>query len=358
MLRLADNGDNRIVAALYTPLCGELGIEYPIFSVGFVEAAGPELAAAVSNAGGCGVLGGCPPDETRRRLKRMHELTRRPFGANVIIASFEATGADEEDREDTRQRLKAVIEERVPVLVLFWGDPTPFVEQAHESGIKVFVQTGSVEEASRAADAGVDAVIAQGVEAGGHVRATESLWDVLPKVVKAIGPLPVIASGGIGDGAAIARAIMLGAQGVSMGTRFVASEEAWTHRVYKERIVQSRAEDTVLGTIFDVWWPDAPHRVLRNKLVKEWEAAGRPASGQRPGEGTVIGTRRRPWGDVQEWPRYAVGMIPPDFDGDPDYAPMWAGESASAVNDIKPAAEIVDQLVREAEAVLVKARNP
>ncbi len=270
----------------------------------------------------------------------------------MIIASLEAADADDDDREDTRQRIAAVIEERVPIIVLFWGDPSPIVSQAHANGVKVIVQTGSVEEAKRAADAGVDAVITQGVEAGGHVRATESIWRVLPEVVNAVRPLPVIASGGIGNGAQIARAIEVGAQGVSMGTRFVASEEAWTHRVYKERIVESHAEDTVLGTIIDIWWPDAPHRVLRNRVVMEWEAAGRPPSGQRPGEGTLIGKRRRPWGDVQDWPRYAVGMIPPDFDGDPDDAPMWAGESASAVNDIKPAAEIIRQLVEEAEAAL------
>jgi len=351
-----DGDQNLIVAGLRTPLCRELGIDYPIFSVGFADAAGPRLAAAVSNAGGCGVLGGCPPAEIRRWISAARTLTARPFGANVIIANFDAADADEEDREDTRQRIAAVVDERVPVLVLFWGDPSPFVARAHANGVKVFVQTGTVEEAERAADAGVDAVIAQGVEAGGHVRATASLWQVLPQVVEAIRPLPVVAAGGIGDGAAIARAIELGAQGVSMGTRFVASEEAWTHRAYKERIVQSRAEDTVLGTIFDVGWPDAPHRVLRNRVVREWEAAGRPPSGKRPGEGTLIGNRRRPWGDVQEWPRYAVGMIPPDFDGDPDDAPMWAGESASSVNDIKPAAEIVRQLVREAEAALSKPR--
>ena len=347
-------GENRRVATLHTPLCRTLGIDYPIFSVGFADGAGPELVAAVSNAGGCGVLGGCPPEVMRGWISAVRKLTTRPFGANAIIATLEAADTDEEDREEARQRVSAVIEERVPILVLFWGDPSPFVSEAHANGVKVFVQTGSVEEAKRAADAGVDAVIAQGVEAGGHVRATESLWQVLPRVVEAIRPLPVIASGGVGDGAGIARVIELGAQGVSMGTRFVASEEAWAHRAYKERIVRSRAEDTVLGNIFDVWWPDAPHRVLRNRIVREWEADGRPPPGRRQGEGSIIGKRRRPWGEVQEWPRYAVGMMPPDFDGDPDDGPMWAGMSVSSVNDIKPAAEIVQQLVREAEAALAE----
>ena len=138
-----------------------------------------------------------------------------------------------------------------------------------------------------------------------------------------------------------------------MGTRFVASHEAWIHDVYKRRVVDSRAEDTVLvPDLFDVWWPNAPHRVLRNRIVQEWEAAGRPPPGERPGEGVPIGHRRLPGGDVFEWPRYAVGMVSPDFDGDPDDAPMWAGTSVGEVHDIKTAAEIVGDLVREAEAAL------
>lgn len=341
--------------SLTTPLCSELGIDYPIFSVGFGESATPELAAAVSNAGGFGVLGGCPPDEIRKRIAQTRRLTNRPFGQNIIIANFDATAADEpeEDREYDRERVRAAVAEHVPVLVLFWGDPASFVQDAHTAGTRVFIQTGSVEEAKHAVEVGVDAVIAQGVEAGGHVRATESLWDVLPRVVKAISPIPVIASGGIGDGAGIARALKLGAQGVSLGTRFVACDEAWIHLAYKQRVVDSTAADTLLvDDLFDVGWPNAPHRVLRNRLVQEWEAAGRPPSGRRPHQDESIGVRRRPWGGVQAWPRYAPGMIPPDFEGDPEYAPMWAGTSVTTINDIKPAAEIIRRLVLEAESAL------
>lgn len=339
---------------LVTPLCRQLGIAYPIFSVGFAAAAGPELVAAVSEAGACGVLGGGPAEEMRRRVARVREQTTRPFGLNVIIAAFEDnSGGDDEDRQEVRRRINTAVNERVPVLVLFWGDPSPFVGAAHDKGVKVFVQTGSVEEAERAAAGGVDAVIAQGLEAGGHVRAKESLWTVLPEVVAAIRPIPVIAAGGIGDGAAIARALSLGAQGVSMGTRFVASNEAWTDNRYKRRIVASTAEDTLLvPDLFDVGWPNAPHRVLRNRVVRDWEEAGRPQSGKRPGEGAPIGHNQTPGGKVYQWPRYAVGMIPPDFDGDPEDAPMWAGQSVDAVQDIKPAAEIVRDLVLEAKAAL------
>ena len=203
------------------------------------------------------------------------------------------------------------------MIVFFWGDPSPYVEDAHRDGVKVFVQVGSVQEAEGAADAGVDAVIAQGSEAGGHVRSTTSIWEIVPAIVEAVKPLPVLASGGIGDGAAIAKAIQLGAQGVSLGTRFVASEEAWVHQAYKERVIRSNADDTVLAdSLFDIGWPNAPHRVIRNKIVEEWEEAGRPQPGERPGEGTTIGTCRYPWGEEDPWERYEVGMLVPGFQGD------------------------------------------
>jgi len=342
-----------MVARLQTPLCRELGIDCPIFSVGFGVSAGPALVAAVSNAGGCGVLGAgsgaMPLDELRRRIRRVRELTKRPFGFNMIIAGTEARDASDDDRAFVLERVALAIAERVPVLVLFWGDPAPFVEDAHRNGVKVLIQVGSLAEAETAAAAGVDVVIVQGIEAGGHVRGTTSVWELVPAVVEAVGPVPVLASGGIGDGAGVARALRLGAQGVSLGTRFVASDEAWIHPAYKQRVVQSRAEDTFYGELFDVGWPRAPHRVLRGKTFQEWDAAARPPWGERPGEGTAIGTLRFPWADI-EWVRYSPGMLIADFDGDPEYAPMWAGESCRVVDDVKPAGEILRELVRDAAA--------
>jgi nitronate monooxygenase len=163
---------------LQTSLCRQLGIEYPIFSVGFGAAARPELAAAVSNAGGCGVLGtsGSPLPYIREQIQRLRTLTRKPFGVNVILAIM---------REGT---IEACLDEHVPLLVLFWGDPAPYVTEAHRRGTKVFIQVGSVDEARAAADAGVDAVIAQGVEAGGHVKGRISLSTLLPAVVEAVKP--------------------------------------------------------------------------------------------------------------------------------------------------------------------------
>jgi NAD(P)H-dependent flavin oxidoreductase YrpB (nitropropane dioxygenase family) len=311
--------------------------------------------AAVSNAGGLGVLGatGAAPEEVRRRAARVRELTARPFGVNFIIA-----GADSaEDIEFIRAEVAAAAEDAA-VVVLFWGDPGPYVEAGHRGGALVAVLVGSGAEAGAAATAGVDAVIAQGVEAGGHVRGTTSVWALLPEVVAAVAPLPVLASGGIGDGAGVARALRAGAQGVSLGTRFVASDEAWAHPEYKRRITASTAADTFYSELFDVWWPDAPHRVLRTRLVEEWEAAGRPPPGRRPGEGTPIGTMVSISGHRRDWPRYAVGVAGPDFDGDIEDAPLWAGQSCTVVTDIKPAALIVCDLVADAEAALGQPPEP
>ena len=330
-----------------TPLCDLLGIEYPILSVGFAWGARAELVSAVSNAGGFGVLGasGDDPDYIRAEAERTRTLTDRPFGFNLIIAQSDEEGFC----AYVGAMIAAAAGASATAAVLFWGDPAPYVEPAHEAGVKLLIQVGSVEEAEAAAEAGVDAVIAQGVEAGGHVRGTTSIWELLPATVARVAPLPVLASGGIGDGAGLARALRLGAAGVSLGTRFVASEEANVHIDYKRRIVAATAADTAYTPdLYDVWWPGAPHRTLRNKTYEEWEAAGRPPSGSRPGEGESIGRYHLSSGRVVEWPRYASGMANSDFEGDIEYAPLWAGESCSVVNDIKPAAEIVADLVREA----------
>jgi len=327
---------------LKTALCRQLGIEYPIFSVGFGGGmAGPELAAAVSNAGGCGVLGmgGVPAPYIAQQVKRLRTLTDKPFGVNIILPLLQ------------EGQIEICLDEKIPILVLFWGDPKPYVEEAHRRGTKVFIQVGSVEEAQAAAEAGVDAIIAQGVEAGGHVKSTTSLSTIVPAVAEAVKPVPVIAAGGIANGRGIVAALSLGAQAVSMGTRFLCSEEARAIQAYKERVVKSKAEDTVYTYLFDVGWPDAAHRVLRNKAIDEWEAAGRPASGQRPGEGDIIG--KTSMIDIPlDVPRY--GVFPPmtGFTGDIEHAALYAGESCRLVNDIKPAAQIVRDLVREAEEII------
>lgn len=242
------------------------------------------------------------------------------------------------------------IDAHIAAVVLFWGDPGPYVKQAHGSGVKVLVQVGSVAEAQTAAAAGVDAIIAQGVEAGGHVRGKTSTWELLPAVVAAVSPIPVLASGAIGDGGGIARAIGLGAQGVSLGTRFVATQESRAHPEYKRRIVESAATDTVYTEdLYDISWPGAPTRTLRNRTFAEWDAAGRPRRGNRPGEGNAVGRARLPSGETIEVPRYSGAASPlVGFEGDLDYVAMWAGESVEVVNDVLPAAEVVRTLAQDA----------
>ena len=217
--------------------------------------------------------------------------------------------------------------------------------------MKVVPHVGSVDEAKAAAGAGADAVMIQGVEAGGHVKGTTALSIVLPAVVAAVTPVPVVAGGGVADGRGVAAALMLGAQAVSMGTRFVCSEEAALAPAYKERVVHAEAEDTVHTGLFDVGWPDAAHRVLRNAATAEWEAAGCPASGKRPGEGTIVG-HYSVAGQRIEVRKYGVDPPMADFEGDVEQAALYCGQSCSLVNDIRPAAEIIRDLARQAEAAL------
>lgn len=332
---------------LQTLLCRQLGIEYPIFSVGMGGGmAGPELVAAVSNAGGCGVLGmgGLPAWYIRQQIQQLRTLTDKPFGVNIILPILQ------------EGQIEACLDEKVPILVLFWGDPKPYVEEAHKRGTKVFIQVGSVEEAKAAAAAGVNAIIAQGVESGGHVKSTTSLSTIVPAVVEVVHPLPVIAAGGIANGRGVVAALSLGAQAVSMGTRFLCSEETQVLRAYKERVTRAIAEDTVHTLLFDVGWPNAAHRVLRNKEITEWETAGRPETGKRPGEGSMLGTMQM-MGTTVDVPRYAVFPPMPGCTADMERMALYAGESCALINDIKPAARIVADIVREAEDVFARLRQ-
>ena len=308
--------------------------------------AGPELVAAVSNAGACGVLGmgGLPAPYIRQQIHQLRTLTNKPFGVNLLLPLLQ------------EGQIETCLDEQVPFIVLFWGDPTPYVTEAHRRGTKVFLQAGSVEESQAAARAGVDVIIAQGVEAGGHVKSTTALSTMVPAVVEAVKPVPVIAAGGIATGRGVVAALSLGAQAVSMGTRFLASVETDAVQAYKERVVQSRAEDTVYTVLFDVGWPDAAHRVIRNKAIAEWETAGCPASGQRPGEGSMVGTMPVA-GTTVDVVKYMVFPPLSGFTGDIDYAVLYAGESCGLVHDIKPAAQIVRDVVREAEEAMEELKR-
>jgi len=174
---------------------------------------------------------------------------------------------------------------------------------------------------------------------------------LIPAVVDAVGPVPVFAAGGIADGRGLAAALALGASGAWIGTRFLASNEVAIHPRYRERILQATEDDTVyLEELFDIGWPNAPHRVLRNSTVAAWEAAGRPATGKRPGEGDVVATSKSR-GPIVRYRSYTPGT---DAEGDIDALSLWAGQSAALVHKRQPAAEIVREIVGEAQAILLR----
>jgi NAD(P)H-dependent flavin oxidoreductase YrpB (nitropropane dioxygenase family) len=299
------------------------------------------LVAAVSNAGGCGILGTVSLSATfvREAIRRVRELTSKPFGVNVVLPLLR------------RAQLEVCLEERVPLLVLFWGDPSPYVTAAHAAGTKVFVQIGSADEAIAAVRAGADGVIAQGFEAGGHVRGTTALSVLVPSVVDAIDPAPVIAAGGIADGRGYVAAIALGAQGVCMGTRFLATTEANAAEDYKRRVTASGAEATVYTEAFDVGWGNAPHRVLRNESLTASERTVKLRGETRPKEGTVVG-QMTTGGKVVDIPAYSAYVPEASATASMDDMALYAGQSCALITEVKPAAEVMRDIVNQAALVL------
>ncbi len=301
-------------------------------------AAGPQLAAAVSNAGGLGTL---PlwwhgTDIVRQQVRETRQLTTRPFAVNLNMEYPQA------------ERLEVCLDEGVPVISFFWQDPSSLVSRAKEAGAIVMHTVGNAADARRAVDCGVDIVVAQGWEAGGHVRGTVASMPLIPSVVDVVGNVPVIAAGGIADGRGMAAALALGASGVWIGTRFLASKEVAIHPEYQERLLAASENDTVhLENLFDGGWPDAPHRVLRNSTVTNWEKAGRPPPGQRPGEGDVI-AHAASEGDIVHYLSYTPE---PDAVGDIEALALWAGQGVAMVRKVQPVADIIREINAEAEAI-------
>src|SRR5579864_6660313 len=321
-----------------TALTERLGLTAPIVQAPMGGATSPTLAAAVTNAGGLGMLAlsWSPLEQVREQIRETKRLTDRPFGVNLVLAFPQD------------ERLAACLEEGAPVISLFWGDPAPYVARIRAAGAAVIHTTASAADARRAVDAGVDILCAQGWEAGGHVLGDVATLPLTRAVVKAVGQTPVIAAGGIADGAGLAAVLALGAAGAWIGTRFLMAEEAQIHPRYRERLIAASEADTFHSSLFAVGWPNAPHRVLRNATVEAWEAAGRPSSGQRPGEGETVATT--PWGAAMV--RYASATPMAGAEGDIDALSLWAGQGVSQVGRIQPAAEIVREIMAEAEATI------
>jgi NAD(P)H-dependent flavin oxidoreductase YrpB (nitropropane dioxygenase family) len=316
-------------------LCSKLGNDIPIIQAPMGGVVGPQLAAAVSNAGALGTLPlwAVDVDTLRRTVRRTRAMTAKPFAVNLNM------------QFPQEERLEACLEEGVPVISFFWKDPSHLIARAKAGGAIVMHTVATARDARRVADNGVDVVVAQGWEAGGHVRGTVATMPLVPAVVDAVGDTPVVAAGGIADGRGMAAALALGAAGVWIGTRFLAAEETTIHPEYRQRVLSAAEDETVYcENLFCVGWPDAPHRVLRNSTVTKWEAVGRPPPGQRPGEGEVVATSNTR-GDIL---RYQSISPRPDFVGEIEALPMWSGQSAALVHQVQSAADIVREIYDDA----------
>jgi NAD(P)H-dependent flavin oxidoreductase YrpB (nitropropane dioxygenase family) len=315
-----------------TPFTELMGIGHPVVSAGMAGHTSGELVGQVSEAGGLGVIGASflPPQELERMVNRAREITSKPIGMNLLLYA-------------TEDRLEDVLAAEPAVLSTAWPrddqDLGAIFAQAHERGIRVMHMVPRVEDAVIAADAAADVIVAQGNEGGGHIGEIGTAV-VVRQVVKAVAPVPVLAAGGLVDGAGLAAALALGADGILLGTRFLATDEGPVEGSYKEAIVASNGDDTIVTTVADTLsgrdWPGAWARVRRTRFIQEWQ-------GREPE------LRRR---------RDAVWqMLEAAEESDPDYGVMWFGQSAGLIDAILPAGEVVKQVVAEAEEIL-RSRLP
>ncbi|XP_010520906.1 PREDICTED: uncharacterized protein LOC104799917 [Tarenaya hassleriana] len=321
---------------------GILGFEYGIVQAPLgPDISGPELVAAVANAGGIGLLRApdweCP-DYLRELIRKTRKLTSKPFGVGVVLAF------------PHESNIKVILEEKVEVLQVYWGECSEdLVHDAHSAGVKIVPQIGSIEEAKKAIDAGVDAIIVQGREAGGHVIGQDGLFSLLPRVVDMVGDreIPVIAAGGIVDARGYVAALALGAKGISLGTRFLATHESFAHPTYKRKLVEF--DETEYTDVFGrARWPGAPHRVLRTPFFKDWRSL---PSDETELNQPIIG--RSTIHGVEKEIRRLAGTVPNrTTTGDIESMAMYAGQSVGLVKEILPAGEVVKSLVDDAQCLI------
>jgi len=308
-----------------TELCDLLGREYPIIQGGMAWVATAELAAAVSEAGGLGLIGAgsAPPEAVRSEIRKVRSLTKKPFGVNVYFLSPFA-----------EKVLETVIEERVPVVTTGAGNPSRYVPKIKEAGMKILALVASVNLAKRLERAGVDGLVAEGMECGGHVGEIATM-PLVPQIVDAV-KIPVAAAGGIFDGRGLVAALALGAKGIQMGTRFICAAECKAHPNYKRAIINARDRDTVV-----TGGPSGhPVRVLDNKLAKAFaEAEKRGASVK---ELEALGAGRL---------RAAV------VDGDVENGSVMAGQIAAMVSKVETCQEIIQDIISGAEKTLAALRQ-
>jgi nitronate monooxygenase len=308
-------------------VCDVLGIQQPIVLAPMVDV--PALAAAVSNAGALGMLTLTWSDDVAAVVRQTAALTDRPFGGNLVLT------------DDRHQRLEQALDAGLRIVSFFLGDPGSYVETVHNAGGIVMHTVGSAEEARRAVASGVDVIIAQGWEAGGHVGSTVATLPLVPAVVDAVEPVAVVAAGGIGDRRGVAAVLALGAQAAWIGTRFLLAEEMPIHEDYRRRLIAAAETDPRwYPNLYDVGWPDSPHRALHNSTARTWEAAGRPPDDQRAGIGDVIAHLASGEAIV----RYEGAPPMVGTTGEIEPLSMWAGQSVALARKPQPAAEIVAEL--------------
>ncbi len=328
-----------------TPLCKTFNLTAPIINAGMAFVAGPELAAAVANAGGLGLLGGAmvPAEGLRMMIRATRSITTKNFGVDLV-------GEFVDD-----SHIQVLVEEKVSLAVFFWSAPTAKqVEQLKRGGVAFWMQIGTIMEAREAMELGADAIIVQGSEAGGHNRSEGTLGTLFSAVRAAIPGLPLVAAGGISDGAAMAAALLRGADAVLCGTRFLASKEADAHDGYKDRVLQAATGGTVLTTVFGPEWPGQPLRALTNAATRI--SAGREQEALAEAQGQTIGTTVL-GGQTMSVPRYSAILPTRAFDADLEWACLTAGEAAANIHSIESAADIIESMMVEAEATLAQFRK-
>ena len=321
-------------SALHTPLCERLGIRYPICQAGMAFVARAQLAAAVSAAGGLGVIAAAhgTAKDLREEIHRLRDLTDKPFGADILFASVRTSGEEAERFTDSvKGWIDVTLEERVPLLIAGLGNPGPVTAEAHRLGIIVMALCGNVKQARDHAANDVDVIIAQGHEGGGHTGRVGGVV-LTPAVVDAVTPRLVVAAGGLADGRGLVAALALGAAGAWMGTRFIATREAYGHDNYKHKIAAIDEEGTVVTRAVS----GKPNRQIRNAFTREWESRQAeiqrfPVQYERVGKPASI--RAREEGDIEN-------------------GSAAAGQSAGLIHDVRPVADVMASIVDEAEAIL------
>ena len=308
-----------------TAICDLFGIEYPVIQGGMAWLGSAELASAVSNGGGLGIIGGgnAPPSWIREQIRATREWTSKPFALNIMLMT-----------PFLDEVIQVVLEEGVSIVTTGGGNPGVYIPIFKEAGIKVMPVVASVALAKRLERAGADALVAEGLESGGHIGETATM-ALLPQVVDSV-TIPVVAAGGIGDGRGLAAALCLGAQGVQLGTRFVCAEECVAHPNFKRKVLEARDRSTVATG----YATGHPVRCIENRLTRQFQALERGGA------------------SVEELELLGQGKLElAALNGDTEEGSVMAGQIAGLITDIKPAAAIIKEIVDQAESIIARLSN-